>query len=118
NTVAVLGLGIPRRVVQEQIEQIRALSVREQAPADTELLDIAGALLYVEATLSGMAEDYGRQKATAAVTVEQFIPREHLDNAHSALIREARNGLEQAKNCIVEFIASHWDHRQLEEVPN
>src|SRR5690606_29886215 len=49
NTVAVLGLGIPRKVIQEQITLNQELASHEQPPEDTVLMDIAGALLYVEA---------------------------------------------------------------------
>src|SRR5690606_33003648 len=50
-------------------------------------------------------------------TPSSHMPREQLENAHGGLIREARNGLEQAKNDIVELIASHWDHREIADVP-
>ena len=118
NTVAVLGLGIPRKVIQEQITLIQELASREQPPEDTVLMDIAGALLYVEATLIGMSEEHGRRQ-TAPETQEELspIPKEQLEAAHEALLREARNGLEQAKNDVVEFIASHWDHNEISELP-
>jgi len=118
NTVAVLGLGIPRKVIQEQIALIQELAGREQPPEDAVLMDIAGALLYVEATLVGMSEDHGRRQATTEDEEDTSpIPKEQLEAAHDALIREARNGLEQAKNDVVEFIASHWDHNEIRELP-
>ncbi|MBU6954167.1 Hpt domain-containing protein [Hahella sp. HN01] len=118
NTMAVLGLGIPRKVVQEQIDLIDTLSSGTDTPDDNVLMDIAGALLYVEATLSGFSDDAGSQRASSGDNAGgAAIPKEQVDNAHEAVIREARNGLEQAKTDIVEYIASHWDRSEIESVP-
>ncbi|MFD2231933.1 Hpt domain-containing protein [Alkalimarinus sediminis] len=114
NTMAVLGLGIPRKVILEQVEVIEALIEERGEAEDSTLMDIAGALLYVEATLTGMTEEHA---STLPTQTESDIPAEQLGNAHDALLREARNGLEQAKTCIVNFIASQWDHSEIEGVP-
>src|SRR5690606_40211347 len=57
NTLAVLGLGIPRKVVTEQIELVEKLCGQADAIDDGTLMDIAGALLYVEASLAGLDAD-------------------------------------------------------------
>ncbi|MCH8498370.1 MAG: Hpt domain-containing protein [Marinobacter sp.] len=112
NTLAVLGLGIPRRVVGEQIETIEALIQSENTPDDGTLMDIAGALLYVEATLSGLDQD--------RITEGQDIPEmgsQELGEANSALLREARNSLEQVKTAVVNYIASQWNQEEISHVP-
>ncbi len=114
NTMAVLGLGIPRKVTLEQVEVIEALVDKRGEAEDSTLMDIAGALLYVEATLTGMTEEHA---SSLSANTESDIPAEQLGNAHDAVLREARNGLEQAKTCIVNFIASQWDHSEIEGVP-
>ena len=114
NTMAVLGLGIPRKVILEQVEVIEALVEERGEAEDSTLMDIAGALLYVEATLTGMTEEHA---SSLSANTESDIPAEQLGNAHDAVLREARNGLEQAKTCIVNFIASQWDHSEIESVP-
>jgi len=108
DTMAVLGLGNPRRVLTEQLELIRRVQQQPELDDDGVLMDIAGALLYVEATLSGIADD---------ATFETEDDETGLDGAQEAVVREARNGLEQVKDAIVEFIGSHWDHAKLEQVP-
>ncbi|WP_273205700.1 Hpt domain-containing protein [Marinobacter subterrani] len=45
NTLAVLGLGIPRKVVTEQVELVEKLSTQTEPVDDGTLMDIAGALL-------------------------------------------------------------------------
>ncbi len=114
NTMAVLGLGIPRKVIGEQIEIIEKLVKTGEVPDDNVLMDIAGALLYIEATLSGFGGDEHKEPSTGA---QSEVPKDQVQNAHEAVIREARNGLEQAKTDIVEFIASHWDKSEIQGVP-
>ncbi|MDB6063424.1 MAG: hypothetical protein JWM78_3527 [Verrucomicrobiaceae bacterium] len=43
--------------------------------------------------------------------------QEQLDKAFDAVMRESRNSLEQAKEAIIEFVATQWRHSCLEEVP-
>ncbi|MCY1270916.1 Sensor histidine kinase RcsC [compost metagenome] len=112
DTLAVLGFGQPRRIILDQIDAVSALAHGQAEPGDAALMDIAGALLYVEATLTGMvgpAEEQGGAEGQQPTTdVEQI---------HQLVIKEARNGLEQAKDAIIEFIASQWNHDYLARVP-
>ncbi|MFO7703685.1 MAG: Hpt domain-containing protein, partial [Halopseudomonas sp.] len=54
DTLAMLGLGQPRRVLQEQILQVEQLASRQSEIDDGSLMDVAGGLLYVEASLQGI----------------------------------------------------------------
>jgi len=112
DTVAMLGLGQPRTLVEEQLHVMEAIVAgRRPAHRDT-LMDVAGALLYVEATLAGIGGDNRRpEPATGA-----DLPR-HVGQALEAVLRECRAGLEEAKDGIIEFIASQWQHEHLKPVP-
>lgn len=113
DTLAVLGFGQPRRVILDQIDVIHSLSLGQREPNDAVLMDVAGALLYVEATLAGMvgpADDGSRE--------ESHLPTTDVAQIHQLVIKEARNGLEQAKDAIIEFIASQWNHEHLARVPD
>merc|ERR1712169_149028 len=96
DTWGMLGIGMPRKVMQEQ------------QGAVARLLDIAGALLYVEATISGMQRE-GDLNASGGSSA--------LSDAQKAVLREARNVLEQVKDAIVEYIAKQWSLPELEDVP-
>src|SRR3990167_830435 len=112
DTLAVLGFGQPRKVILDQIDVVHGLALGRQAPSDAVLMDVAGALLYVEATLAGMVgpvADGGRE--------ESHLPTTDVAQIHQLVIKEARNGLEQAKDAIIEFIASQWNHEHLARVP-
>ncbi|WP_324732274.1 hybrid sensor histidine kinase/response regulator [Pseudomonas paeninsulae] len=112
DTLAVLGFGQPRKVILDQIDVVHGLALGRQAPSDAVLMDVAGALLYVEATLAGMVgpvADGSRE--------ENHLPTTDVAQIHQLVIKEARNGLEQAKDAIIEFIASQWNHEHLARVP-
>jgi chemosensory pili system protein ChpA (sensor histidine kinase/response regulator) len=112
DTLAVLGFGQPRKVILDQIDVVHGLSLGQREPSDAVLMDVAGALLYVEATLAGMVgpADDGRRE-------ESHLPTTDVGQIHQLVIKEARNGLEQAKDAIIEFIASQWNHEHLARVP-
>lgn len=112
DTLAVLGFGQPRKVILDQIDVVGALARGQREPSDATLMDVAGALLYVEATLAGMvgpSDEPGSE--------ESVLPTTDVDQIHQVVIKEARNGLELAKDAIIEFIASQWNHEHLARVP-
>jgi len=118
NTLAVLGLGIPRKVITEQVELVEKLSAQTEPVDDGTLMDIAGALLYVEASLAGLDAE-GRQETSGdeANDAPVNLGSRELGEASGALLRESRNTLEQVKSAIVNFIASQWDTREIGHVP-
>ena len=114
DTVAVLGLGQPRKLVEEQLGVMEDI-VGGKRPADRDLLmDIAGALLYVEATLAGLT---GNERQGSGGGSEPATMPGHVGQAMDAVLRECRAGLEEAKDGIVEFIASQWSTEHLRPVP-
>ena len=118
NTLAVLGLGIPRKVITEQVELVEQLCNQAEPADDGTLMDIAGALLYVEASLAGLDSDRRHDVAGESRDSERAdIGSIELGDASEALLRESRNTLEQVKSAIVNFIASQWDTREIDHVP-
>ncbi len=112
DTLAVLGFGQPRRIILDQIAVVEALAQGQRQPDDAALMDVAGALLYVEATLAGMVGGTSDERGE-----ESHLPTTDVTQIHRLVIREARTGLEQAKDAIIEFIASQWNHQHLARVP-
>ena len=112
DTLAVLGFGQPRKVIIDQLAVVQRLVQGQSEADDAILMDVAGALLYVEATLAGMVG-----------TVEQASPREiHLPTTdlieiHQLVIKEARIGLQQAKDMIIDYIDGSWDRQRLQPLP-
>jgi len=119
DTLAVLGIGNPRRVILEQIDVVGRIVDAGSLPQDNVLMDVAGALLYVEATLQGISEDSGRASAMGEGTEEpgDYVSPEHVSKARSAVIEESRSGLEIAKDAISEYVNRGFNPGNLEAVP-
>ncbi|MBA56650.1 MAG: hybrid sensor histidine kinase/response regulator [Pseudomonadales bacterium] len=118
DTLAVLGVGNPRRVIVEQIDTIGRIVENPDMPDDNMLMDVAGALLYVEATLQGMAHDPSASGAGDEEDDSQFVSPEQISKARSAVIEESRTGLENAKEAISDYISSEFDLGPLQAVPD
>jgi chemosensory pili system protein ChpA (sensor histidine kinase/response regulator) len=109
DTLAVLGFGQPRKVIIDQLNVVQGMAQGQREPNDASLMDVAGALLYVEATLAGMAgapEQSSRE--------ESRLPTTDLSQIHQLVIKEARVVLQQAKDVIVDYIDGEWDRERLE----
>ncbi|MCY0965800.1 Hpt domain-containing protein, partial [Parathalassolituus penaei] len=107
DTMAMLGLGMPRDVIQEQLNTLNSM-IASGNSHDQQLQDIAGALLYVEATLANMIREgqLDLRVAAGSLTEEQ-----------KAVLRESRNALEQVKDAIIAYVANQWDASELRSVP-
>ncbi len=118
DTLAMLGLGQPRRVLGEQIERLQELVGGTAEINDTALMDVAGGLLFVEASLQGIA-GLERQDGSDAATGEEAqrlaVARDML-HVQQQVVTEARNALEQTREAINAFIANQWDHAHLAPV--
>lgn len=112
DTMDVLGLGIPRKVIQNQID-ILSLMVNRGRYDGGVLTDVTGSLLYVEATLAGMA-----QEKPAAVSTSGVQEEVDLTGTHRKLVQKAINGLKQTKDAIVDYISSQLDTCCLAVVPD
>jgi chemosensory pili system protein ChpA (sensor histidine kinase/response regulator) len=120
DTLAMLGLGQPRRVLLEQIELVGDLLNKQSTITDSSLMDVAGGLLYVEASLHGilgMERERGDTKGGALENdMQRLAAAQDMGLVHRQVVQEARNALEQSREAINAFISSQWDHTQLEPV--
>jgi chemosensory pili system protein ChpA (sensor histidine kinase/response regulator) len=109
DTLAVLGFGQPRKVIIDQLAVVQGLAQGQREASDAALMDVAGALLYVEATLAGMAGTVDQSSRE-----ESRLPTTDLSQIHQLVIKEARVVLQQAKDVIVDYIDGEWDRERLE----
>lgn len=113
DTLALLGFAHPRSVILEQMQTLAALVSGQHDNLDPLLMDIAGGLLYTENTLTGMVS--GREGLHNG---QSLVPSTDLDQLQRKVLQESKTGLEQAKDGIIDFIASQWQHQHLEKVPH
>lgn len=112
DTLAVLGFGQPRKVIIDQLAVVLSLVQGQRAPDDAVLMDVAGALLYVEATLAGMVGTVEPENPE-----DSGLPTTDLTQIHQIVIKEARICLQQAKDMIVDYIDADWDRQTLQPLP-
>ena len=113
DTLGMLGLGVPRRVVNEQRQIVNEIASRARAADESTLLDVAGALLYVEASLDDHIDRLGAEDEDAPAALPKAEARRILE----AVTREAAINLGRVKEDIVAFIESPWDHARVEQIP-
>ncbi|WP_049631426.1 Hpt domain-containing protein [Cellvibrio sp. pealriver] len=111
DTMAVLGLGDLRKRILEQGAALDLVVESNSQLTDDQLLAIASQLISIENALDGLSEtgsvDSGNSDDSDIT----------LSRAKESVLRESRNGLEHAKDAIIEYIASQWNRQHLQTVP-
>lgn len=112
DTLAVLGFGQPRKVIIDQLAVVQGLAQGQREPNDAVLMDVAGALLYVEATLAGMVGTVEPQSRE-----DSRLPTTDLTQIHQLVIKESCQCLKQARELVIDCLEAHWDTQRLESLP-
>ncbi|MBL0027741.1 MAG: Hpt domain-containing protein [Rhodanobacteraceae bacterium] len=121
DTLGMLGLGVPRRVILEQRDSLNAIVSGTKPAEEGALLDIAGALLFVDASLDdnidrlGATAEEPAPKLDGASTME--LPQVEVRKILEALMKEVQANLTAVKLDIVAFIESGWQHEKAESIP-
>ncbi|KAF1006662.1 MAG: Chemotaxis protein CheA [Luteibacter sp.] len=119
DTLGMLALGVPRRVVGEQRRILGEIASGVRAPDEESLLDVAGALLYVEASLDDHIDRLGAEGETlAGEGGPSPLPRSEARQILSTLMREATANTAKVKEAIVGFVESSWSHAELDGAPD
>ncbi len=112
DTLGMMGLGVARGVVVQQRDALRGVVSGEQQIDETLLLDIAGALLYVDASLDDQVAHLG-----AGGSGEDDPSAAEGRRTVEVLAHEAIANFAAAREHFVAFIETNWNHQQLHEVP-
>jgi chemosensory pili system protein ChpA (sensor histidine kinase/response regulator) len=115
DTLGMLALGVPRRVVNEQRRVLDEIANRMRTPDEEILLDVAGALLYVEASLDDHIESLGAEDEQASDSNTAMLPRSEARHILATLMHEAIANTSKVKDSIVAFVESGWQHQELSE---
>ncbi len=115
DTIGVLGLGQQRRIVLDQIEVIDSI-VQDGHVDEGRLMDVAGALLFVEASLHG----YVQEQVGVGLRLDDLMHqdmRAELSEAQEAVLRESRTALERAKDAVIAYINAQWNASHIQPLP-
>ncbi len=111
DTLAVLGFGQPRRVIIDQVLVLQSLAQGQRAPDDAVLMDVAGALLYVEATLAGMVGPLEHHPSQSS------LPGTDLAEIRQLVLEEANAVLQQVKDQIGDSLEAGWQPHRMQPLP-
>ncbi|HVJ36883.1 MAG TPA: Hpt domain-containing protein, partial [Stenotrophomonas sp.] len=117
DTLGMMGLGVARNVVVQQRDALRRIVEGKQQVDESLLLDIAGALLYVDASLDDQVARLGADASNdddVSVNANAAEVRRTLE----VLAHEAIANFGAAREHFVAFIETNWDHSRLTEVPH
>jgi chemosensory pili system protein ChpA (sensor histidine kinase/response regulator) len=117
DTLGMLALAVPRRVVTEQRRVLEEIANRMRAADEETLLDVAGALLYVEASLDDHIESLGSEDEAGAGEAMHSLPRSEALGVVTTLMQEAIANTGRVKDAIVAFVESGWEHDRLVGAP-
>ena len=112
DTLAMMGLDVARRVVVQQRDALQGVVERGQQIDEGMLLDVAGALLYVDASLDDQVANLG-----AAGSGEDDPAAAETRRTVEVLAHEAIANFTVAREHFVAFIETNWNHEQLQDVP-
>ncbi|BFI96923.1 MAG: hypothetical protein RSP_24330 [Rhodanobacter sp.] len=116
DTLGMLALAVPRRVVDEQRRVLEEVANKLRNVDEETLLDVAGALLYVEASLDDHIESLGAGEE-AHETETPSLPRTEVQGILSTVMQEAIRSTAKVKEAIVAFVESGWEHAGLADAP-
>ena len=112
DTLGMLGLESPARMIGDQRKVIADVIDGKYEAKPEIILDVASALLYVDASLDEHIEFLG-----ATDSSDDVLPSSEARKIMRTLMREAGANLGRVKDHITAFIESSWSHAQLAEVP-
>ncbi|WP_068830317.1 Hpt domain-containing protein [Xanthomonas cerealis] len=112
DTLGVMGLGVARGVVVQQRDALRGIVDGERQADEGLLLDIAGALLYVDASLDDQVAYLG-----ASAGIHDDASAAEARRTVEVLAHEAIANFAAAREHFVAFIETNWEHERLSEVP-
>ncbi|MGY3265732.1 Hpt domain-containing protein [Lysobacter sp. HA35] len=113
DTLGMMGLATARGVVMQQRDAMSDVVNGKRAADEHALLDIAGALLYVDASLDDQVARLGLEDQDESDTALARESRKVLD----IVVREAIANFGDARQSFVAFVETGWDHAELAEVP-
>jgi chemosensory pili system protein ChpA (sensor histidine kinase/response regulator) len=118
DTLGMLALAVPRRVIGEQRRVLDEIANRLRPADEDTLLDVAGALLYVEASLDDHIESLGSEDGAGVDATSPGLPRSEALGVVTTLMQEAIGNTGRVKDAIVAFVESGWQHDRLAGTPN
>jgi copper chaperone CopZ len=112
DTLSVVGLASPGQVLREQVNKIRQWDQDAHAANNSELIEVADTLLYIESTVSALQNinlSQAKLAETNALGKDQIIAKSQLAEAEKVVLDEAQAGLALIKRAMASYAESGFD---------
>ena len=113
DTLGMIGLASAEGVIQEQRKVLSDIASGTRAPSESDLLEVASALIYIDHSLDDQVARLGQGDADAG---DDLLAQESR-KVMGALAREAIVNFAEVRNAFVAFVETDWEHASLEPVP-
>ena len=125
DTLAMLGLGDLRKVIQDQVSNINTLVAAATNPSDDALMEIASALLYVEASLENIKtsrREHNEENAPDLAVHDEgsakvLLPASEQIQINNLVIKEAKQVLADVKDGFNTFAVDPDQFDLIKEAP-
>ncbi|AZR26510.1 response regulator [Xanthomonas vasicola pv. arecae] len=117
DTLGMMGLGVARNVVVQQRDALARVVDGQTRMDESVLLDVAGALLYVDASLDDQVASLGADPGDGT-EVSNSANSSEVRRTVDVLAQEAIANFGTAREHFVAFIETNWDHARLANVPH
>ena len=114
-TLGMIGLGGARGVIQEQRRIVHEIATGVRSQSESDLLDVASALLTVDHSLDDQVTGLGNGESRAGEVEDQAAQESR--KVLGAIAREATANFVEVRGAFVAFVETNWDHAALEAVP-
>ncbi len=125
DTLGMISQGALRQRMKRQADKIRELASSGELTEENELLEMAGDIIFVEASLENLAS-FGRTQFLAhakakaeseKATYEKELPEGEFERLTDSVVREARVDMAKIKDAILAYIKAPEKSQVLEQVP-
>ncbi|MBV2210180.1 MAG: Hpt domain-containing protein, partial [Thermomonas sp.] len=110
-TLGMIGLDSAKTVVQEQRSVVQEIASGARPSSESDLLDVAGALLYIDHSLDDQVAQLGSTASTDGLQANESR------KVMEALVRAAMTNFAEVRSAFVAFVETGWDHAALATVP-
>lgn len=112
DTLSVVGLASPGQILRDQVSRVRQWDTDQHAADNSELVEVADTLLYIESTVSALQNinlSQSKLAETNALGRDQIIAKSQLAEAEKVVLDEAQAGLALIKRGMASYAESGYD---------
>ena len=113
DTLGMIGLKSAEGVIQEQRAVLQGIAGGERPPSESDLLEVASALIYIDHSLDDQVARLGQGDVDGS---DDLLAQESR-KVMTVLAREAATNFSEVRNAFVAFVETDWDHAALDAVP-